>query len=89
MCPYYIGTGMFRGVRTRFAWLLPILEPADVAERIVRAIIADRRRLLLPRFVIAPLLIRALPPRAFDRVMDFFGVSQSMDSFRGRHPHDE
>ena len=86
VCPYYIDTGMFRGVRTRFPWLLPILEPDDVAERIVRAIVTDRRRLLLPRFVLAPLLIRALPPRAFDLVMDFFGVSHSMDSFRGRNP---
>jgi len=86
VCPFYIDTGMFRGARTRFPWLLPILAPDDVAERIVRAIEADRRRLLLPRFVLAALLVRALPPRAFDALMAFFGITRSMDDFTGRGP---
>ncbi|MDH3909270.1 MAG: SDR family oxidoreductase, partial [Gammaproteobacteria bacterium] len=28
VCPFYTDTGMFEGVRTRFPWLLPILDPA-------------------------------------------------------------
>ena len=31
VCPFYINTGMFRGVRSRFPFLLPILEEDDVA----------------------------------------------------------
>jgi all-trans-retinol dehydrogenase (NAD+) len=84
VCPFYIDTGMFRGAKTRFSWLLPILEPDDVAGRIVRAIEADRRRLLMPRFVLAALLVRALPPRVFDVLMAFFGITRSMDEFTGR-----
>ena len=38
VCPYYINTGMFDGVRTRFPLLLPILDEAKVSARIVRAI---------------------------------------------------
>ncbi len=86
VCPFFIDTGMFRGVKTRFSWLLPILAPDDVAERIVRAIEANRRRLVMPRFVLAALLVRALPPRAFDAVMAFFGITRSMDEFTGRGP---
>lgn len=86
VCPFYIDTGMFRGARTRFSWLLPILAPDDVAERIVRAIESDRRRLVMPRFVLAALLVRALPTRLFDAVMAFFGITRSMDDFIGRGP---
>jgi all-trans-retinol dehydrogenase (NAD+) len=75
---------MFRGVRTRFPLLLPILRPDYVAAGILGAIQADRRRLVLPRFVLAVLLIRALPLTLFDAVMRFFGVDRSMDEFSGR-----
>jgi len=84
VCPWYIDTGMFQGVRTRFPRLLPILRPDYVAARILGAIQADRRRLVLPRFVMAVLLIRALPLTLFDAVMRFFGVDRSMDEFAGR-----
>jgi all-trans-retinol dehydrogenase (NAD+) len=84
VCPWYIDTGMFHGVRTRFPLLLPILKPDYVAVRILRAIEADRRRLVLPRFVMAVLLARILPLTLFDAVMRFFGVDRSMDEFSGR-----
>ncbi len=37
VCPFYVKTGMFEGAKTRFPWLLPILEPEYVANRIVKA----------------------------------------------------
>ncbi|MCC5953102.1 MAG: SDR family oxidoreductase [Acidimicrobiia bacterium] len=84
VCPYYIDTGMFDGVRTRFRWLLPILDPDDVADRIVAAVERNRAQVILPPAVrlLAPL--RVLPPRAFDRVMDLLGVNVSMEHFVGR-----
>ena len=36
--PYYIDTGMFEGVRTRFSFLLPILKQEAVARRILTAV---------------------------------------------------
>jgi all-trans-retinol dehydrogenase (NAD+) len=83
VCPYYVGTGMFKGVKTRFSWLLPILEPEYVADRIVKAIRKNRRRLLMPRFVYTALPLRILPLRWFDALIRFFGVSRSMDEFTG------
>ncbi len=73
-----------RGAKTRFPRLLPILRPDYVAGRILRAVEADRRRLVMPRFVMAVLLVRSLPPGLFDAVMRFFGVDRSMDGFAGR-----
>ena len=84
VCPYYIDTGMFDGVQTRFPKLLPILDPDDVVERIVVAIERGRARLILPPLVRIVPLARVLPPRLADRVMAFFGVNASMDHFHGR-----
>lgn len=84
VCPYYIDTGMFRGVKTRFSWLLPILDPVYVTFRILDAIEKDRSRLIMPRFVVSVLMIKFLPAPLFDAIMGFFGVNRSMDEFKGR-----
>jgi all-trans-retinol dehydrogenase (NAD+) len=84
VCPYYIGTGMFEGVKTRFRWLLPILDPEKVADRVVRAIVRNRRRLVMPWFVYTAWPLRLLPVPVFDYLNDLFGLSRSMDEFRGR-----
>lgn len=84
VCPFYVTTGMFAGVRTRFPLLLPILDPEYTTERIVRAIERGRRRVLLPRLVYTTYLARLLPVPAFDAIMEFLGVNRSMDEFVGR-----
>jgi all-trans-retinol dehydrogenase (NAD+) len=84
VCPWYIDTGMFRGVRTRFSWLLPILDPHYAVRRILCAVSSNRRRLVMPRFVMAVLVARVLPLGLFDAVMRFFGVDRTMDEFAGR-----
>ena len=83
VCPFYVSTEMFDGVKTRFSWLLPILKPEAVVKRTVKAIQKDRRRLIMPWFIYASWPSRLLPVRWFDAMMSFFGVSHSMDEFRG------
>ncbi len=83
VCPYYIDTGMFEGVRTRVPFLLPILRPEAVATKIADAVASDRRMLVLPPIVRLLPVFRVLPPVLFDRVMDLFGVNTSMDHFVG------
>jgi all-trans-retinol dehydrogenase (NAD+) len=87
VCPFYISTGMFSGVKTRFRWLLPILDPEYATDRIMRAIERDRRRLIMPRAVYTTFLGRLLPVPTFDACMEFLGVNQSMDDFVGRAGH--
>jgi all-trans-retinol dehydrogenase (NAD+) len=86
VAPYYVNTGMFEGVRTRFSWLLPILDQEYVAQRIMKAIRRKKKRLVMPRFVYLVFPLRLFPIALFDWLSDFFGISKSMDHFRGRSP---
>ena len=84
VCPFFVNTGMFDGVKTRFSWLLPILKPEDVVRRVIKAVEKNRRRLIMPWFVFITFPGRLLPVSWFDRLMSFFGVTRSMDEFHGR-----
>lgn len=84
ICPFYIDTGMFDGVRTRFPLLLPILKPKPVVARIVRAIERNRARVLMPWFVYTVYPMRLLPVSWQDAVLSFLGINRSMDDFKGR-----
>jgi all-trans-retinol dehydrogenase (NAD+) len=87
VCPFYVNTGMFAGVRTRFPAILPILDPERVTDQIVEAIRRNRRRLILPSVVRTTWLGRLLPTSTFDAIMEFLGVNHSMDEFTGRAGH--
>lgn len=84
VCPFFIDTGMFEGVKTRFSFLLPILKEDDVADKVVDAIRRDRPRVIMPPLVHAVPSLRILPVRAFDLVADALGVNASMEDFKGR-----
>ena len=73
MCPYYIDTGMFAGVKTRFRWLLPILKPDQVVQATWNAVERDRSRVHLPPLVGTLPLLRGLPVGAFDKVAGVLG----------------
>ena len=84
VCPYYIDTGMFAGVSTRFPWLLPILNPDKSVSKILNAVRKNKRRLIMPWFVYTTYFMRLAPVGLSDWMLDFFGVSHSMDRFTGR-----
>ena len=84
VCPYYINTGMFKGVKTRVPWLLPIQEPNDAANKIVEAIEKNKQRLIMPPFALVTYPGRLLPLPLFDRLAEFVGINKSMDDFTGR-----
>ena len=84
VCPYYINTGMFKGVKTRFPWLLPIMEPEDAVNKIVNAIEKDKQRLIMPPLALVTYPGRLLPLSLFDWIADFVGINNSMDDFSGR-----
>lgn len=52
VCPYYINTGMFDGVKST---VIPILEPEYVTDKMLEAILTNQQVLMLPRtmYVIA------------------------------------
>jgi all-trans-retinol dehydrogenase (NAD+) len=84
VCPFFIDTGMFDGVTTRFPFLFPILKQEYVARRIVNAVLKDRQRLIMPATVYSVFLGRILPIGVFDAFVDFLGINKTMDAFTGR-----
>ena len=84
VCPFYIDTGMFEGVRTRFPRLLPILREDDVVAAIIHAVQRDRAFVQMPWMVRTLPAMRLLPVPVFDRLAGFFGLTTAMDEFRGR-----
>jgi all-trans-retinol dehydrogenase (NAD+) len=89
VCPFFINTGMFEGVKTRFPFLLPILKSDYTARRIVMAVLRNRQRLIMPRFVYFVFLLRFFSTGVMDALADFFGISHSMDNFTGRNNNDK
>lgn len=82
VCPYYINTGMFDGVKTNF--LLPILEEDYVANRVVDAIQHNDQHLVMPWIVNLIYLLRLFPAPVMDFVSNALGVTKTMDEFQGR-----
>lgn len=84
VCPFFIDTGLFEGVKTRVPFLLPILKQDYVAKRILGAILKGKKRLVLPLFAYSVWLLRLFPVGFLDAMADFFGISSTMDEFKGR-----
>ncbi|MCL2489520.1 MAG: SDR family oxidoreductase [Propionibacteriaceae bacterium] len=82
--PFFMSTGMFDGVKTRFPIVLPILRPTYVAAATLNAIENGRSALVEPWFVNTIPSLRLLPVKVFDTVADLFGINNSMDDFHGR-----
>lgn len=85
VCPFYINTGMFDGVKTRFSWLLPILSENYASRKIEEAILTEQAQLIMPRLLYLNNLLRfVLPVPVLDSVTNFLGINDSMDDFKGR-----
>jgi len=82
--PFYVDTGMVKGVKSRFPRLLPILDQEEVAARVVRAVMQNHQEVRIPSMLRLVPVLRVLPVSLFDRLADFLGVHESMDSFVGR-----
>lgn len=83
VCPFYINTGMFDGVKSGSP-LLKIQDPEISTEVILNAIESGQRELLLPGMVRSVRYLRLLPTTWFDWCADLFGINKAMKTFRGR-----
>ncbi len=83
VCPSYIDTGMFKGVKAPF--LFPLLQPQDITDKILKAIKHNKIMLMQPDNVnLVPILKGVMPRRVFDVVAGYLGVYSSMHAFEGR-----
>jgi all-trans-retinol dehydrogenase (NAD+) len=81
--PFYVNTGMFAGSKSRFDFLLPVVEVDDAVTRIMNAVSKDRDRVIMPGTAALSYLYRAFPTRVSDFFLDHLGISNSMDHFSG------
>lgn len=85
ICPSYISTGMFDGVKAPI--LVPIITPESLATQIVHCVRKRRETLLMPALVnLLPLAKATWPHFLFRKLLSFLGVYQSMDSWNGHRP---
>lgn len=84
VCPYYIKTGMFTGAKSKWPKLMPMLEPEDVAERIMQAVRCDQELLVMPLAINLVFLAKLLPVPVYDAIQELVGINDSMDEFKGR-----
>lgn len=86
VCPYYISTGMFAGVKSK---IIPILEPSYVAERAVSGILSNTEMVLVPGWTFMLIALKAvIPTDGFLKLSKAFGLNCSMDQFTGRTKSD-
>jgi all-trans-retinol dehydrogenase (NAD+) len=86
VCPSYVATGMFEGVRPPFSTQL--LTPERLADLVVRAVLANAHVVRAPWLVKATPFLKGVSPYAvFSRVAAWLGVNTSMLPWRGRTGH--
>ncbi len=82
VCPSYIGTGMFEGAEAPKA--THILEPSELADKVVQAVERNKIHVLEPFMVkLTPLLRDLLPTGLYDKVSHLFGADTSMAHWTG------
>ncbi len=83
-CPYYISTGMFDGVKTKFPLLLPILTPEACAKQVLDGIEAGTQMKVNPPIVRLVQMLHPFPVPMVDFFLELFGINETMDDFKGR-----
>jgi all-trans-retinol dehydrogenase (NAD+) len=86
VCPYYINTGMFDGVQSKYNFMLPLLEPDYVADKIIEGVQTNQEYLMIPRLIYFLYYLRGvLPVKVGYYLSHTLGVTHSMDQFKGRN----
>lgn len=83
VCPFYINTGMFDGVKTG---IFPLLDENWAANRIVKAIRRGEEVLCMPWIMGLIPMFRFLPSPWFAWLVTVTGANSSMSEFKGRQP---
>lgn len=85
VCPSYINTGMFDGVKPPL--LVGLLTPQWLASKLVRCVKKRKETLLAPALVnLIPIAKVTWPRPAFRWLLKLLGVYHSMDQWKGHKP---
>lgn len=82
VCPYYINTGMFDGVKSK---LISILNPDDVVNDVVAGILTNQESVVIPRYILLLVVAKFfVPAQVGMRVQAALGITGTMMTFKGR-----
>jgi len=85
VCPSYIQTGMFSGVKAPL--FLPVLKPNKVARMVLKAIKREKEMVMAPWLVsLLPLGKGTMHRAVFRKMCEWLGVTYSMKSWLGHGP---
>ncbi|RWS27532.1 Short-chain dehydrogenase/reductase family 16C member 6-like protein [Leptotrombidium deliense] len=83
VCPYFVNTGMFNGVRSD---VLPFVDSDYLVDQIVSAILVNQEVLFVPRFMYFLYVLKSiLPSRATYSLFQSLGGEYAMNTFVGRN----
>jgi len=83
--PYFINTGMFAGVKSKWPLFMPMLEPGYVTKKIIQAVEHNRVIMITPRIFYYIMIAKAMTPdRLFVSINKFMGAFDVMHQFQGR-----
>ena len=83
VCPWFINTGMFDGVKTKY---MGLLEQDYVADEIVSGILVNQEIIVVPRLIYFLLFIKSfLPTQSSYYIIKLIGGDTAMMTFHGRH----
>jgi len=76
ICPSTMNTGMVQNPKTRFPSLLPILDVEHVSEKVIRAVLQNKRLVVIPTFAhVVHKVANLFPPQVVLQVQRFFGYT--------------
>ena len=81
VCPGFIDTGMFDGASPPM--LMPLLQPSEVADAVMRGIQKNERLVIMPPIVKTVPLLKLLPDRLTDFLAHLLGINRSMEHWKG------
>lgn len=82
VCPYFISTGMFKGVKNKYQWLMPIIEPDDMADRIIKGILTNEYQILYPRIFGLMIFLKSFfPVNTYLKLVSIFDAQNAMKDF--------
>ncbi|KAF2352676.1 Short-chain dehydrogenase/reductase SDR [Trinorchestia longiramus] len=83
VCPYYVDTGMFSGVKSK---LVPVLSPEFVADETFDAILMKNRYCILPWYCSLTIFLGTFVPEKLQYLLlSISGLTEGLSEFRGRH----
>lgn len=82
VCPFYIDTGMFKGVQSR---IIPIIKPDDAVASIMDGVLKNKTHVIMPKITELSYALRnVLPVKVMVYLGESLEILSTMETFRGR-----